>query len=89
MTEKIYTVYILKSQKDGGLYTGHTSDLERRIKAHNRGAVRSTRHRRPFILVYRETFSTKSEAFGREMYLKGLEGGRLKQTLISDKEIVL
>ena len=89
MFEKIYTVYVLKSEKDGKLYTGHTCDLEKRIKAHNRGAVKSTAGRRPFTLVHEETFPTKSEAFGREMYFKRLEGGRLKQKLISDKENVL
>jgi putative endonuclease len=86
MAKAKYTVYILKSTVDGKLYTGHTSDLEKRMQAHNRGAVKSTRHRRPLILVHQETFKTKAEAFGREMYLKGLEGGRIKQKLISDKE---
>jgi putative endonuclease len=89
MAKAKYTVYVLKSTVDGGLYTGHTSDLEKRIQAHNRGAVRSTLHRRPFILVHQESFSTRSEAFGREMYLKRLEGGRIKQKLISDKESAL
>jgi len=89
MSDKKYAVYVLKSVKDGELYTGHTSNLEKRLKAHNRGAVKSTRNRRPFILVYCEAFKTKSEAFGREMYFKTAEGGKAKQKLISEREIVL
>ncbi|MFA6609714.1 MAG: GIY-YIG nuclease family protein, partial [Candidatus Omnitrophota bacterium] len=32
-----YHVYILKSQLDGKLYTGHTDNLERRLFEHNSG----------------------------------------------------
>lgn len=66
----MYYVYILKSKKDGKLYTGHTEDLKKRLAEHNSGKVRSTALRRPFILVYSEAFPTRSEARWRERHLK-------------------
>jgi len=80
-----YVVYILKSDKDGKLYTGHTVDLERRLSEHNSGKVRSTRNRRPLAVVYEEYYGNKSEAYARERYLKSPEGGPLKRELISKR----
>jgi putative endonuclease len=70
----MYFSYILKSLKDGKYYYGHCSDLEQRLKQHNLGKVRSTKSRKPFILHYNETFTTKSEAYRRELFFKSLEG---------------
>jgi len=44
-------VYLLKSFRDGKNYLGSTKDLRKRLKEHNSGKVRSTKHRRPFVLV--------------------------------------
>ena len=70
-----FYVYIIKSEKDGKFYTGYTSNLESRIKAHNIGLVRSTKHRRPFHLVKFETFETRREAMWREWQLKSKDVG--------------
>ena len=56
-------VYILKSLKDNRFYIGETADLERRIFEHNEGWVKSTRDRRPLVIVYTETLESKSELF--------------------------
>lgn len=65
-----YFVYMLKSLKDKKFYTGCTADLKKRLKQHNSGRVRSTKARRPFELVYWESFRTRSEAMRREKKLK-------------------
>ena len=70
----MFCVYILRSLKDNGFYFGHSADAQKRLKEHNALKVRSTKARVPFILHYSESFSTKSEAFQREMFLKSLEG---------------
>ncbi|RMG68742.1 MAG: nuclease, partial [Calditrichaeota bacterium] len=44
----MYYAYILKSLKDEGYYYGSTADLEQRLRSHNAGKVRSTKHRRPW-----------------------------------------
>ena len=79
----MFYLYIIQSQKDGKLYTGFTSSIEKRIRAHNQGEVRSTRNRRPFKLVYQEKYESKSEALKREKFLKSFKGGKtVKSKLI-------
>ncbi len=67
-------VYILKCS-DGSLYTGKTTDIEKRLKSHNgnaRGGAKYTSGRRPVTLVYSESFNTVKEALGREAEIKRL-----------------
>ena len=66
----MYFVYVLKSKKDKKLYYGFTDNLERRIKEHNNGEVRSTKPRAPFELIYFENASNIIEARKRERYFK-------------------
>ena len=77
-----HELYVLRSLKDGKLYTGVTSNLKRRLAEHNAGKVRSTATRRPLILVYSERFGSRIEAAARERYFKTAEGGKLKQFLV-------
>lgn len=64
--------YILKCS-DGSLYTGWTTDLERRLKEHNAGqGAKYTKSRRPVVLAYYEVFDTKEEAMKREYAIKQL-----------------
>ncbi len=67
-----YFVYILRSLKDDNFYTGHTADLKDRLARHNRGDVRSTKARRPFVMVYFESCRSRSEAMKRERKVKSL-----------------
>ena len=48
----MYTVYVLRSLKDGRTYIGCTKDFENRIKEHDTGEVKSTKGRIPFELWY-------------------------------------
>ena len=61
-----YTVYVLRSQKDGNLYTGHTQNLKKRLEEHNSGKVKSTALRRPFVILHSEECATRAEARWRE-----------------------
>ena len=72
MVTKWY-VYMVECA-DGTLYSGVTTDVERRIKEHNdspKGA-KYTRAKRPVRLVYTETCLNRSEATKREYALKQL-----------------
>ncbi|MGC8817468.1 MAG: GIY-YIG nuclease family protein [Candidatus Hadarchaeum sp.] len=69
---KTYYVYILRSLKDDNFYTGHTADLRKRLAQHNRGDVRSTKARRPLVLIYWEPFKTRGEAMRRERKIKSM-----------------
>lgn len=72
----MYYTYILKSEKDGRFYYGSCENLEVRLKAHNRGKVRSTKSRRPMQLHYSEVFETRSDARRRELFFKSIDGYR-------------
>ena len=66
----MYYTYVLLSKKDDKLYTGYTKDLKLRFKQHNNGQVKSTKNRRPFILIYYEASINQNDALRREKYLK-------------------
>ncbi|MFH1856740.1 MAG: GIY-YIG nuclease family protein [Candidatus Omnitrophota bacterium] len=70
----MYWVYILQSEKDGNLYVGSTSDIDKRLVYHNRGSVRSTKSRRPLKLIYKEEVDSVSSARRREKFLKSGRG---------------
>jgi putative endonuclease len=79
----MYFVYVLLSLKDGRFYIGMTDDLDRRVEEHNSGKSRSTRNRRPFVLVYSEQCDSRLMASKREKFLKSGPGHRfLKRTLL-------
>ena len=66
----MHYVYVLKSNKDGKLYTGCTKDLKKRKELHDKGAVRSTSNRGNFNLIFYEAFLNQKDAFQREKWLK-------------------
>lgn len=68
----MYYVYMLRC-RDGSLYSGITTDLERRLKVHNSGkGAKYTRSRLPVALAYYEEAEDKSAALKREVELKKL-----------------
>jgi len=71
-----YFVYFLLSLRDNEFYIGCTSGKpqERLLKYHNKGKVKSTRYRIPFVLTYYEIYNDKNLAFKREFYLKHPDG---------------
>ena len=69
-----YSTYILLCA-DSTLYTGITTDLDRRMIEHNTDNqkwAKYTRVRRPVELVYSEQYTTRSEACKREYAIKQL-----------------
>ncbi len=69
---KPWTVYIIESAS-GKLYTGITTDLERRFGEHagdSKKGARFFRTTQPRQIVYRETGLSRSEAGKREAEIK-------------------
>lgn len=75
-------VYILECA-DSTYYTGITTDIERRIVAHEKGSgAKYTRGRGPFKLIYQEECADRSCASKRELEIKSLSKAK-KSRLIS------
>ena len=67
-----WKLYILRCC-DGSLYTGITTDVEKRIEVHNSGrGAKYTRSRRPVELVYSEHCDDHSVALRRELEIKAM-----------------
>lgn len=70
--ENTWKLYILRC-RDGSLYTGITTDVEKRFLAHNAGkGAKYTRSRKPVELVYSENCGDHSAALKRELEIKAL-----------------
>lgn len=70
--EQTWKLYILRC-RDGSLYTGITTDVEKRIAAHSAGkGAKYTRGRGPLQLVYFEECGDHSVALKRELEIKAL-----------------
>jgi len=69
----MYYVYLLKL-KNNSIYTGSTPDLERRIKEHNSGLNKSTKHLIPVELIWSCIFPNRLIARRFEKYLKSGSG---------------
>lgn len=68
-TQKAY-MYVLECA-DKTLYTGYTTDLDKRLKAHNAGkGAKYTRCRLPVSLLYYESFDSKQAAMRAEALFK-------------------
>ncbi|MGM9619022.1 MAG: GIY-YIG nuclease family protein [Oscillospiraceae bacterium] len=81
----MHYTYIVRCA-DGTLYTGWTTDLSRRMAAHNAGeGAKYTRSRRPVTLIYHECFPSKEEALRRECAIKRLSRQE-KLRLITEKD---
>lgn len=71
-SKEMHYIYLVRCSDDS-LYCGWTTDLKRRIDAHNghiSGGAKYTRGRRPVTLVYAESFHQKQEAQRRECAIK-------------------
>ena len=88
--DMIAYTYILRCS-DGTLYTGWTTDLDRRVKEHNSEdcGAKYTKTRRPVKLVYYERFEeddekeAKRSAMKREWFIKNKLTKKQKEVLIA------
>jgi putative endonuclease len=66
----MFHVYVLRSGKTGRRYIGSCEDVAQRLRQHNSGASKATRHGIPWNLVHSETFPTRVQAVRKERYFK-------------------
>ncbi len=85
----MWYLYILRCSDDS-LYTGITTDVEKRIKAHRGeipGGAKYLRGRAPFELVFQVEAGTKSDASKLELRVKKLTR-RGKEALLEDASLI-
>lgn len=83
----MWKVYIVKCSDDS-LYTGITTDLDRRISEHNSSWLwaKYTKMRQPVTLVYSASFENRSQATKEEIRIKSLVK-KQKLDLIKSKSL--
>ena len=77
----IFFVYAIKSDVDGRIYVGFSSDIAKRLVQHNAGKTKSTKGFVPWKIIYTEEIIGRQNARNREKYLKSGSG---KEFLKSD-----
>jgi putative endonuclease len=81
MSDGNHHVYVLRCADDT-LYTGYTTDIERRVEEHDSGeGAKYTRGRTPVELVHVESFDSQSAAMSREYEIKQFSRAR-KESLV-------
>jgi putative endonuclease len=81
----VHWTYVIECD-DGSFYTGYTTDVERRVREHDRGeGAKYTRGRTPVELVHAERFESKSAAMSREYEIKQLSRAE-KERLVESEE---
>ena len=82
----MYIVYVLYSRNHDKLYVGYTSNLSNRMESHNETGRGYTKRYRPWVVIYTEEYSDRSEAMKREKELKGGQGRSWIRSNLLDKE---
>jgi putative endonuclease len=75
-------MYALRSLKDNNLYIGISRNPEKRVEIHNKGKTESTRNRRPFVLIHKESCNSLNEAREKEKYYKSGFGREILKQII-------
>ncbi|MCZ8198788.1 MAG: GIY-YIG nuclease family protein [Flavobacterium sp.] len=66
----MYCVYIIFSEVLSKYYTGQTNNIDDRLRRHNNGLSSSTKSGKPWVLIYKIEFKTRSEAMLLELKIK-------------------
>ena len=88
--DKNWYLYILRCG-DGTLYTGITTNVEKRLEQHRSGkGAKYTRGRQPLELVYREECEDHSAALKREYEIKKMPRyAKMRLITKNDEKIAL
>ena len=74
----MFVIYAIKSLTTNRIYIGYTQDLDKRLKYHNSGYVKSTAEDKPWEMIALERTKCRNEARWKERLLKRSKGKRIK-----------
>ena len=83
----VYYVYALVSEKYNRIYVGLTKNLYSRVKEHNSGKTKTTKHFIPWKLLYSEEINTLKDARYREKQLKSGYGKEFLKSVRDEMRI--
>ncbi|MEZ5104631.1 MAG: GIY-YIG nuclease family protein [Draconibacterium sp.] len=82
----MHYVYALYSKDFDKIYIGYSSDINKRLAAHNhKNNTHWTAKFQPWIIVYSEEYDSKTLALKREKQLKSYRGRQFIRELIAGK----
>ena len=80
----MYYVYFIKSERNSKIYVGSTSkDPHVRTQEHNQSSNVWTKHNKPFVLIYYESYLHKEDASLRENFYKTGFGKEIKSMIVN------
>ena len=80
----MWFLYIVKC-RDGTLYTGISTNIQRRVLEHNNGVgAKSLKGKLPITLVYKEVYDNQREAARREREIKGWRKEKKEELILKD-----
>jgi len=77
-------LYIIESIKNKSYYIGSAKDVERRVGQHNSGNVKATKYKRPYKLVFSQSFNTIEKAREAERKIKKWKRSDFIEKIIRD-----
>jgi len=80
-----WNVYIIESLKNGKYYIGVTSNIQERLKTHNKGLSKATKPWRPWKLIQVEQFKDIKGAYRRERFLKSKKSKKILNLIVKNK----
>ncbi len=90
MSAKPWFVYLVRC-RNGTLYTGISTDVQRRFEEHQQGAPKGARYLRgkgPLALVFQEQVRDRSQASRIELWLKK-QPRKAKEALVMNQTTLL
>ena len=81
-------VYVIRSLKDGSLYSGMSQNPEQRLLEHNNKKSTYTSSRVPWKIIYIEECTTRLAARKREKYLKSSAGRRFIKKILENLDFI-
>ena len=79
----MHIIFVLYNKKLYKRYIGSTKDIEKRLRELNLGKSKFTKSGIPWILIYKESFSTNIEARQRELFLKSGIGRKFLDEILN------
>ena len=80
----MFSVYCIYSASLDRIYIGQTSNLQKRIKEHQRGYSKYTSRAKDWELIYSEQVDSRSAAFKLEKQLKSAAGRKFLRGLFGN-----